>query len=277
MGTQLKFSSAYHPQTDGQSERTIQTLEDMLRACAIDFSGSWEKYLPLVEFAYNNSFQATIGMAPYEALYGRKCRSPVHWDEAGERQYLGPEMVDEATEAIRKIQKRMETAQSRQKSYADKKRRPLEFAIGDKVFLKISPMKGITRFRKRGKLNPRFIGPFEILERIGQVAYRLALPPSMSGVHDVFHISMLRKYIADPTHILQHPEIEYTPDLRQEVRPVKILDTRVNELRNKTLRLVKVQWSGRLTQEATWERESEVRDQYPELFENFEDKISQRG
>ena len=110
LGTKLKFSSAYHPQTDGQSERTIQTLEDMLRACAIDFSGSWEKYLPLVEFAYNNSFQATIGMAPYEALYGRQCRSPVHWDEAGERRYLGPEMVDEATEAIRKIQKRMKAA-----------------------------------------------------------------------------------------------------------------------------------------------------------------------
>ena len=240
----------------------------MLRACAIDFPGSWEKYLPLVEFAYNNSFQSTVGMAPYEALYGRKCRSPVHWDEAGERQYLGPDMVDQATEAIKVIRQRMKTAQSRQKSYADKRRRPLEFEIGSKVFLKISPMKGVTRFRKRGKLNPRFIGPFEILERIGKVSYQLALPPAMSGVHDVFHVSMLRKYVHDPSHILQHPEVEYTPMEREEVRPVRILDARDKQLRNKTIRLVKVQWQGRSTEEATWEREDEVRANYPGLFEN---------
>ena len=179
----------------------------MLRACVLDFLGTWEKFLPLAEFAYNNSYQVTIGMAPYEALYGRKCRSPVHWDEAGERKYLGPELVEQATEAIEKIQKRMKAAQSRQKSYADKRRRPLEFDSGEKVFLKISPAKGITRFRKRGKLNPRYIGPFEILERIGKVAYRLALPPRMSGIHDVFHVSMLRKYIADPSHVLQDPDV----------------------------------------------------------------------
>ena len=119
LGTRLKFSSAFHPQTDGQSERTIQILEDMLRACAIDFPGSWEKYLPLVEFAYNNSFQSTVGMAPYEALYGRKCRSPVHWDEAGERQYLGSDMIDQTKEAIKVIRQRIKTVQSRQKSYAD--------------------------------------------------------------------------------------------------------------------------------------------------------------
>ena len=154
-------------------------------------------------------------MAPYEALYGRKCRSPVHWDEAGERQFLGPELVEQATEAIKKIREKMKTAQSRQKSYADRRRRPLEFEPGEKVFLKISPTKRITRFRKRGKLNPRFIGPFEILERVGKVAYRLALPPSLSGVHDIFHVSMLRKYIADPSHILRYPEVEVTPDLRQ--------------------------------------------------------------
>ena len=122
MGTKLKFSTAFHPQTDGQSERTIQTLEDMLRACTLDFPGSWSKYLPLVEFAYNNSYQATIGCAPYEMLYGRKCRSPVHWDELGERRYLGPELVQVTAEAIDKIKKRMQAAQDRQKSYADLKR-----------------------------------------------------------------------------------------------------------------------------------------------------------
>ena len=127
MGTQLRFSTAYHPQTDGQSERTIQILEDMMRACALDFGGSWSKYLPLMEFAYNNSYQATIGVAPYEMLYGRKCRSPIHWDETGERSYLGPELVQKTNEAIQKIRARMLTSQSRQTSYANLKHRGVEF------------------------------------------------------------------------------------------------------------------------------------------------------
>ena len=173
----MQFSIAFHPQTDGQSERTIQILEDMLRACVLDFQESWNKYLPLIEFAYNNSYQSTIGVAPYEMLCGRKCRSPVHWDEMGERKYLGPERVRETTEAMEKIRKRMLAVQSRQKSYADPKRKDIEFSVGDKVLLKIAPMKGIMRFGKKGKLSPRFIGPFEILERVGSVAYRLALPP----------------------------------------------------------------------------------------------------
>ena len=138
----------------------------------------------------------------------------------------------------------MKTAQSRQKSYADQRRRPLEFEPGEKVFLKISPTKGITRFRKRGKLNPRFIGPFEVLERVGKVAYRLALPPSLSGVHDIFHVSMLRKYIVDPSHILHYLEVEVTPDLRQEVEPERILESCEKELRNKVIRMVKVKWKG---------------------------------
>ena len=132
----------------------------MLRACAIDFQGSWDKYLPLAEFSYNNSYQSTIGMAPYEALYGRKCRSPLHWYDVGESKYLGPELVSQATEAIEKIQERLKTSQSRQKSYADKRQRPLEFEIGENVFLKVSPFRGLMRFGKKGKLSPRFIGPF---------------------------------------------------------------------------------------------------------------------
>ena len=174
MGTRLKFSTAFHPQTDGQTERTIQILEDMLRACVMDFGGSWSKYLPLIEFSYNNSYQSTIGVAPYEMLYGRKCRSPIHWDEMGERKYLGPESVQEAAEAIEKIRARMLASQDRQKSYADPKRRNVEFQVGDHVFLRVSPMRGVKRFGKKGKLSPRFVGPFEILERVSQVAYRLA-------------------------------------------------------------------------------------------------------
>jgi hypothetical protein len=144
MGTKLHFSTTYHPQSDGQSERTIQTLKDMLRLCVLDFKGNWIKYILLVKFAYNNSFQATIGMAPYEALYGRKCRSPLYWDEVGERQLLGPEMIQDTKDKVGLIRKRMLTAQSRQKSYADKHRRKLEFEIGDHVYIKVSPIKGVV-------------------------------------------------------------------------------------------------------------------------------------
>jgi len=191
MGTKLNFSSAYHPQTDGQSERTIQILEDMLRLCVLDFKGNWIQFLPLIEFAYNNSFQATIGMVPYEALYGRKCRSPLYWDEVGERQLLGPDIVQDTKDKIVLIRKRMLTAHSRQKSYADQHRRKLEFEVGDQVFLKVSPMKGVIRFGKKGKLSPRYVGPFEVKEVVGQVAYRVALPPELAGVLDVFHVSTL--------------------------------------------------------------------------------------
>ena len=178
LGTKLKFSTAFHPQTDGQAERTIQILEDMLRACVMDFQGSWNHYLPLIEFSYNNSFQAVIGVAPYEMLYGRKCRSPVHWDEVGERRYLGPDIVRDTAEAVEKIRKRMIAAQSRQKFYADPERRPLHFSVGDKVFLKVAPMKGVMRFGKKKKFSPRFISLFEILEKVENVTYRPALPQS---------------------------------------------------------------------------------------------------
>ena len=176
--TKLSFNTAFHPQSNGQSEHTIQTLEDMLRACALDLEGKWDEHLPLVEFAYNNSYQATIGMPPYEALYGRKCRSPLHWDEVGERALVGPDLVLEAVEKIQGIRQRMKVAQDRYKSYADKRRRPLEFQVGDHVFLKVSPTKGVVQFGVRGKLNPRYIGPYEGLQRIGLVAYRIAPPPS---------------------------------------------------------------------------------------------------
>jgi hypothetical protein len=157
----------------------------MLRLCVLDFKGNWIQFLPLVEFAYNNSFQATIGMEPYEALYGRKCRSPLYWDEVSERQLLGPEIVQDTKDKIALIRKRMLTAQSRQKSYADHHHRNLEFEIGDQVFLKVSPMKGLLCFGKKGKLSPRYVRPFEEKEVVGLEAYRVALPPKLVGVHDV--------------------------------------------------------------------------------------------
>ena len=149
----------------------------MLRAYAVDFAGGWDSHLPLVEFAYNNSYHSSIEMAPYEALYGRKCRSPLCWEEAGDREPLGPDLILETTEKVRLIQQRIQTAHSRQKSYADPKRKHLEFAVGDHVFLKVSPMKGVMRFGKKGQLSPRYIDPFEIIGRVGVMAYELALKP----------------------------------------------------------------------------------------------------
>ena len=170
MGTQLSMSTAFHPQTDGQLERTIHILEDMLRACFLDLKGSWDEHLPLVEFAYNNSYQANIQMTPYEALYGSPCQSLICWTEVGESSITGPYLIKDTSEKVGMIRKHLLTAQSRQKSYADIRRRPLEFEVGDHVFLKVMPKRGVIRFCKRWKLSPRYIGPFEVLERVGAVA-----------------------------------------------------------------------------------------------------------
>ncbi|TYK29813.1 pol protein [Cucumis melo var. makuwa] len=212
LGTMLDLSIAFHLQTNGQTERLNKILEDI--------------------------YQATIGMAPFEALYGRCCRSPVCWGE------------------------------SRQKSYADVRRKDLEFDVGHMVFLKVAPMKGVLRFEKKGKLSPCFVWPFEILERIGPVAYRLALPPSFSTVHDVFHVSMLKKYVADPTHVVDFEPLQISENLSYEEQPVEILVREVNRLRNRGIALVKVLWRNHGIEEATWEREEDMRAQYPELFDD---------
>ncbi|XP_043811986.1 uncharacterized protein LOC122723547, partial [Manihot esculenta] len=257
MGTRLDFSTAFHPQTDGQSERTIQTIEDMLRMCVLDFGGSWRQHLPLVEFAYNNSHHASIGMAPYEALYGRKCRTPVCWEEVGEKTLAGPELVEITSKLVPIIRERIRTAVSRQKSYADIRRKQIEFQEGDMVLLKVSPMKGVVRFGKKGKLAPRYIGPFEILQKIGPVSYKLDLPASMERIHPVFHVSMLRKFVSDPEKVLSEPEVEILSDLTYVEQPVRILDTQIRKLRNKEIPMVKVLWNHHNLEECTWEtRES---------------------
>ncbi|GJS39526.1 putative reverse transcriptase domain-containing protein [Tanacetum coccineum] len=212
LGTRLDMSTAYHPQTDGQSERTIQTLEDMLRAYVLDFRGSWDVHLPLVEFSYNISYHSSVRCAPFEALYGRKCRSPILWAEVGEGQLIGPELVQETTEKISQIKDSLKAARDRQKSYADKRRKPLEFSVGDYVLLKMSPWKGVVCFGKKGNLAPRFVGPFKIIEKVGPVAYRLDLPEEFNGVHDTFHMSNLKKCLADPT--LQVPLDEIRVDAK---------------------------------------------------------------
>ena len=202
MGTRLNFSTAFHPQTDGQSERVIQVLEDMLWGCALDFSESWDKCIPLMEFSYNNSYQSSICMAPYEALYGRRCRTPIGWTKLNEHKVIGPDIVKETEEKVQVIQQRLKAASDKQKSYANLKRKDIEYEVGDKVFLKVSPWRKIIRFGKKGKLSPRLVGPYEILERIGPVASRWALPLDLDNLQDVFHVSMLRKYRSDESHIL---------------------------------------------------------------------------
>ncbi|GKF60772.1 putative reverse transcriptase domain-containing protein [Tanacetum coccineum] len=198
---------AYHPQTNGQSERTIQTLEDMLRACVLDFGGSWDVQLPLVGFLYNNSYHSSVRCAPFEAFYSRKCHSPIMWAEFGEGQLIGPELVQETTEKISQIKDRLKAARDRQKSYADKRRKPLEFSVSDYVLLKVLPWKGVVRFGKKGKVAPRFVRPFEIIEKVGHVAYRLDLTEELNGVHDTFHVSNLKKCLADPTQKVPLDEI----------------------------------------------------------------------
>ncbi|XP_073035283.1 uncharacterized protein [Primulina eburnea] len=205
-------------------------------------------------------------MAPFEALYGRRCRSPLYWDDVDRAAVTGPDMIHEMEQKVKLIQQRLKAAQDRQAAYANKRRRPLEFQQGDRVFLKVSPFRGTVRFGMKRKLAPRYVGPYEILQRIGTLAYRLALPPSLSGIHDVFHVSMLRKYEPDPSHVLDISEVQLDPDVSYVERPVCILDRSERKLRSKLIPMVKVQWEHRGVEEVTWETERHMRELYPYLF-----------
>ncbi|KAJ9536428.1 hypothetical protein OSB04_un000386 [Centaurea solstitialis] len=241
LGTSVDLSTAYHPQTDGQTERTIQTLEDMLRACVLEFGGSWDDHLPLVEFSYNNSYHTSI-----------QCARTKH-------------CMDETTDKIKLVQEKLKAARDRQKSYADNRRKPLEFQVGDKVLLKVSPWKGLIRFGKKGKLSPLFVGPFEVIERIGPVAYRLDLPIELSSIHDTFHVSNLKKCLSEETVILPLEEIRIDEQLRAAEEPIEILDREIKQLRRSRIPIVKVRWNSRHGPEFTWEREAFMKDKYPHL------------
>lgn len=267
LGAQLNYSTTYHPSTDGQSERTIQVLEDLLRVCVLDFGGSWEDHLALVEFVYNNSYQSSIDMAPFEALHGRKCGTPTCWFEVGEKQLLGPGLVEETTEKVKMLRKRLQAVQDRHRAYANAYRRDLQFQKGEKVYLKVSPMKGVFRFGRSGKLSPRFIGPFEIVKRVGEVAYKLALPSEMVGIHDVFHVCMLKKCHTEFPSPLLKDHVVLKENLTYEEHPLKILHKQERNLRNRSIFFVKVLWKNHSEREATWEKEKEMRELYPQLFE----------
>ncbi|GKB36911.1 putative reverse transcriptase domain-containing protein [Tanacetum coccineum] len=270
LGTQLDMSMAYHPQTDGQSERTIQTLEDMLRACVMDFGKGWDRHLPLIEFSYNNSYHTSIKAAPFEALYGRKCRSPICWAEVGDAQLTGLEIVRETTEKIIQIKHRLQALRDRQRSYADKRRKPLEFQVGDKVMLKVSPWKGVIRFGKRGKLNPRYIRPFKILAKVGTVAYRLELPKKLSRVHSTFHVSNLKKCLSDEPLAIPLDEIHVDDKHNFIEVPIEIIDREFKRLKQSRIPIVKVYWNSRRGPEYTWEREDQMQKKYLHLFANPE-------
>jgi hypothetical protein len=266
LGTHVIRSSTYHPQIDGQTERVNQILEDMLRACVLHYGKDWDKCLSLAEFSYNNSYQSSLKMAPFEALYGRRCRTPLNWSQAGEREIFGPDLVLEAEEKVRVIKKNLEAAQARQKSYHDKRRKPLQFEVGDQVYLKVSPTKGVQRFRIKGKLAPRYIGPYEIKETCGPVAYQLKLPPHISAVLDVFHVSQLRKCVRLPTEVLPELELEIEPDLSYQEHPVKVLYQKERSMRARSIRMYKVQWSHHSVEEATWETEEFLRSRFPNFL-----------
>nr|GEU99449.1 hypothetical protein [Tanacetum cinerariifolium] len=241
MKAEIATYVTYHPETDGQSERTIQTLKDMLHACVLDFGKGWDKHLPLVEFSYNNNYHTSIKAAPFEALYGRKCRSPIYWAKVRDRQLNGPEIIHKTTVKIVQIKSRIQAARDYQKSYADVRRKPLEFQAGDKVMLKVSPWKGVIRFGKRRKLNPCYIGPFKILAR---------------------------KCMADEPLAILLDEIQVDDKLNFIEEPIEIMDREVKRLKQSRIPIVKVRWNSRRGPEFTWEREDQMQKKYPHLFPN---------
>nr|GEZ62250.1 putative reverse transcriptase domain-containing protein [Tanacetum cinerariifolium] len=235
--TNLDMSTAYHPETNRQSERTIQTLEDMLHACVIDFGNGWVKHFPLVEFSYNNSYHASIKAAPFEALYGRKCHSPVCWAEIGQVQLTDLEL-----------------------------RKPMEFQVGDKVMLKVSPWKGVVRFGKREKLNPRYVRPFKVLKKVGAIGYKLELPQELSRVHSTFHVSNLKKCYSDDPLVIPLKGLQLDNKLHFVEEPVEFMDHKVKQLSRSRVPIVKVRWNSRRGPQFTWECKDTFRKKYPHFF-----------
>jgi len=265
LDTKLNFSTAFHPQTDGQRERVNQILEDMLRMYVMNQPKKWEEYLHLVEFAYNNNYQASAKLSPFEILYGRKCNTPISWSSPVDRIILGPELLKEMELIVKQVQQNLKEARDRQKSYADLRRTFREFEVGNHVYVKVKPTKSSLRLKNCVKLSPRYCGPFEILARIGPVAYQLALPANIK-VHNAFHVSLLKKYVHDATHVIDWINIQVEPEGEFQVQSECIIDRREHVLRNRAIRQVKVQWRHLSPAEVTWEMEDCAREAYPFLF-----------
>jgi hypothetical protein len=238
----------------------------MLRACALQDQSGWDKRFPYAEFSYNNSYQASLKMSPFHALYGRSCRTPLQWDQPGEKQVFGPDILLEAEGNIKMVRENMKIAQSRQRSYADIRRRELSFEVGDFVYLKVSSIRGVGRFGVKGKLAPRYVALYQILARRGEVAYQLSLPKGLSIVHDIFHVSQLKKCLRVPEEQLLVEGMEVQEDLTYIEKPTHILETADRVTQRKTIRMCKVRWSHHSEEEASWEREDDLMAKYPELF-----------
>jgi hypothetical protein len=237
----------------------------MLCACVLNDGPKWDKHIPLAEFSYNNSYQKSIKMSPFETLYGQPYRTPLSWFELDERVIFGPDIVTKVEEKVKQIRVNILTAQSRQKSYTDKRRRPLEFEVGSYVYLRVSPMKGVCRFGIKGKL-ARYIGQYPIIEKYGPLSYQVELPSKLSGIYNVFHVSQLKRCMKPLTDIVAEDTIPLDPDLTYKAYPIKILDQQDRATRNKTTRFYKVQWKDHSEDEATWEYEDFLRSSYPEFL-----------
>ncbi|GJR96437.1 putative reverse transcriptase domain-containing protein [Tanacetum coccineum] len=240
LGTRLDLSMAYHPETDGQSERTIQTLEDMLHACVLDFGKNWDRHLPLVEFSYNN--------------------------KVGDAQLTGPVIIHETTEQIVQIKSRIQAARDQQKSYANIRRKPMVFQVGDRVMLKVSPWKGVVCFGKRGKLNPRYVGHFKVIERVRIVTYKLELPQQLSRVHNTFHVLNLKKCLSDESLVIPLEELRVDDKLHFVEEPVEVMDCEIKQLKRSRIPIIKVRWNSKQGPRFTWERKDQFKKKYPQLF-----------
>jgi hypothetical protein len=227
----------------------------MLCACVLTDGLKWDKHLPLAEFSYNNSYQESIKMSLFEALYEQPCRTPLSWSESGERVIFDPDLVTEAKAKVKQIQANILAAQSRQKKYADKRHSPLEFEVSDHVYLRVSPMKGVRRFNIKGKLAPCYINLYPIIDKYGPMSYQVELPARLSGVHNVFHVSQLKRCLKPLTDIVIEDTIPLEPNLTYKAYPIKVVDQQDRVTRNKMTRFYKIQWNDHPEEKATWEHE----------------------
>jgi hypothetical protein len=228
----------------------------MLRAFVMEYPDSWDKNLLWDEFSYNNSYQESLRMTPFEVLCGRRCRTPLNWIEIGEKVIFGPDIIDEVEATIRCIQDNLRAAKSYQESYANKRHQPLQFDVGDHVHLKVTPIKCVKRFGVKGKLSPRYIRT---------VAYKLELPLSLVGVHDIFDVSQLKKCLKAPVDVVLPEVAPLEADLTYPDHPIKILDQKSRVTRRKSIKFFKIQWSNHTVEEATWESEDFLCSRYPDF------------